>query len=145
MEALLVFFVWTLLLYLMHVLAHTLPFLKRIHAAHHKTIKFNNSNKWHWNNLLLYNDNWISTVDLWISDIFPTLVVAIVFNAWWVAVVYYVWAAFFQESLEHNMQVNFYPFTCGQWHMRHHQNPKCNYGLFFPIWDKLFRTENAVK
>lgn len=145
MEIILVILVWTLVLYAIHRLAHQIPILQRIHNAHHKTIKKNNTSKWHWSNLFLYNDNWLSTVDLWISDIIPTIGVAIIFDAWWIVFFYYVWAAFFQERLEHNNNINWYPFTCGQWHMNHHNNPKCNYGLFFPVWDKVFKTENAIK
>lgn len=26
------------------------------------------------------------------------------------------------------------------WHLAHHHNPKCNYGITVPIWDLLFRT-----
>lgn len=145
MEIILVLLLWTLVLYAMHRLAHQIPVLQKIHNAHHKTIKRANISKWHWSNLFLYNDNWMSTVDLWISDIIPTIFVAIVFNAWWLVGVYYIWAAFFQEHLEHNTKINFYPFTCGQWHMKHHLNPTCNYGLFIPLWDKIFNTEHAVK
>lgn len=144
-DILVLLLVWTLVLYVMHRLAHTIPVLQRLHNAHHKTIKKNNKSKWHWNNLFLYNDNWPSTADLWISDVIPTIVVAAIFNAWWILGIYYIWAAFFQEQLEHNTRINFYPFTFGRWHMMHHTTPTCNYGLFFPLWDKIFRTEHAVK
>lgn len=145
MKVILVLSIWTLVLYVIHRLAHRVPVLQKIHNHHHRTIKQHNNSNWHWNNLFLFNDNWPSTIDLWVSEVIPTIIIAAIFNAWWIVGIYYVWAAFFQERLEHNTTVNCYPFTCGKWHMMHHANPNCNYGLFFPYWDKLFKTEHAVK
>jgi sterol desaturase/sphingolipid hydroxylase (fatty acid hydroxylase superfamily) len=63
------------------------------------------------------------------------------FNAWWIMLLYYIWAAFLQEELEHS-NLNLYPFTAGQWHMVHHEHPDKNFGLFLPIWDIIFKTEH---
>jgi sterol desaturase/sphingolipid hydroxylase (fatty acid hydroxylase superfamily) len=60
---------------------------------------------------------------------------------WWLFVVYYVWAAFIQESIEHNSKFDIYPIlTSGKWHMVHHHHKNYNYGVFFPIWDIVFGT-----
>lgn len=143
------FFVWTFLLYIIHVSVHHIPFLKSIHSDHHcfilkKSNKFywtSNPTKWHWSNIFLFNDTWISTVDLWITEVIPTFLFAAVTDQWWIFYFYYIWAAFIQEIIEHNPDVNWYPFTSGRWHLTHHRNWKKNYGLFHPLWDRLFRTE----
>ena len=45
------------------------------------------------------------------------------------------------EIIEHNKKINWYPLlTSGKWHLIHHKNPNCNYGVFFPIWDIIFHT-----
>jgi sterol desaturase/sphingolipid hydroxylase (fatty acid hydroxylase superfamily) len=60
---------------------------------------------------------------------------------WWLFVVYYIWAAFIQEAVEHNSNFSIYPIlTSGKWHMVHHYHKNYNYGVFFPIWDILFGT-----
>lgn len=140
-SAILVFMVWTLSLYWIHRLAHTIPLLKQVHIEHHRYIRLHNT-KWHWNNLFLVNDNLLSTLDLWISEVIPTIIISYITGHWWITVFYYIWAAFLQENLEHNTNNNYYPFTAGKWHLVHHSNITRNFGLFTPIWDKFFRTES---
>lgn len=140
-EYVIIFFLWLLLLYIIHRAAHILPVIKKIHAHHHGVINKSPPRKWHWNNLFLFNDDWTSTVDLWISEVIPTILFSAITGHWWVLMFYYIWAALIQESVEHNKSVSLYPLTCGRWHMTHHSNPKKNYGLIFPLWDKIFRTE----
>lgn len=60
---------------------------------------------------------------------------------WWLFIVYYIWAAFIQEAIEHNPEFNIYPWiTSGKWHLQHHTDHSKNYGVFTPIWDKIFGT-----
>lgn len=139
-----VFLLWTLVLYVIHRAAHYIPGIREIHMDHHKFISKSGTPRWHWNNLFLFNDTWKSTADLWVSEVIPTLVIAAITGHWWIAVVYYVWAAFFQENLEHNPEVNYPLLTTGQWHLIHHRNGSYNFGLFFPIWDKVFGTERKL-
>lgn len=134
------FFAWTFLLYIIHRLAHKVSFIKFIHYDHHKFIRNNKSN-WHWSNMLLFNDTFYSTLDLWITEVIPTFIFSMLTGQWWIFVFYYIWAAFFQEILEHNSKINFYPFTFGQWHLVHHRDTSKNFGLFLPIWDFIFSTE----
>lgn len=134
------FLAWTLLLYILHRLIHITPILQKVHWDHHKYINLHETS-WHWSNLFLYNDTWLSTLDLWISEVIPTIIFSWLTGQWWIAIFYYVWAAFFQESLEHNKLINWYPFTSGQWHLIHHKHMNKNYGLFIPLWDRLFATE----
>jgi len=137
--------VWTFSFYLMHRLVHIIPGLKQIHADHHAYVLKNQEKiKWHWSNFFFFTDTWISTVDLWITDIIPTIVVSYFFG-WEFFIFYYVWAAFLQENIEHNEKFNFYPFlTGGRWHMIHHRKSNKNYGLFFPIWDMIFGTWEGI-
>lgn len=136
------FFLWTLLLYIVHRLMHEIPILRNIHLDHHRYIIKNLGNtSWHWNNLFLYNDTWISTLDLWITEVVPTLIFSYITGHWWIFAFYYCWAAFIQEIIEHNPKINWYPFTSGRWHLIHHRNFKKNYGLFHPVWDRIFQTE----
>ena len=139
------FITWTLMLYVIHRAIHVTPYLKFIHMDHHRYVN-KNKTSWHWSNLFLFNDTWTSTFDLWITEVIPTLIFAWLFDAWWLAIFYYLWAALIQEIIEHNPKFNKYPFiTSGQWHLIHHKNSKKNFGLFFPIWDKIFITEQKVK
>jgi sterol desaturase/sphingolipid hydroxylase (fatty acid hydroxylase superfamily) len=140
MEYIFYFFTWTLVLYWIHRIGHKTPIVKTFHRHHHVYIN-QTVTGWHWNNLFLFNDDWISTVDLWITEVIPTLVFSWVTGQWWIAVFYYVWAAFFQETLEHKRNLNLPILTAGEWHLKHHVRPDKNFGLFFPVWDKLFKTE----
>lgn len=144
MNYLIVFLFWTLCLYIVHRLIHKYPGLFRCHFDHHGFINRNGNPGWHWNNLLLFNDNWRSTADLWISEVVPTIIFSYATGHYWVFVLYYIWAAFIQEIVEHNPKINFYPWlTSGIWHLEHHKNSKCNFGLFIPIWDKIFKSEKV--
>lgn len=140
------FLSWTFVLYWIHRLGHRTPFIQKFHRDHHKFIsvgvKHNQKpNDWHWSNLFLFNDNWNSTIDLWLTEVLPTLFYSLITGQWWISVFYYVWAAFIQERIEHNPNFDIYPFlTSGKWHLVHHKKSDRNYGLFFPIWDKIFGT-----
>ena len=138
------FLCWTGLLYWIHRASHSISYLRSIHADHHAYIAKNNKSKWHINNLLLFNDTWTSTADLWITEVIPTLLYSYITGQWWILIFYYMWAAFIQESIEHRPSINFYPFlTSGQWHLVHHRYPRKNFGLFLPIWDKIFGTAKS--
>jgi len=146
-----VFISWTLYLYIIHRVIHSVglrffPVAFNAHADHHKYINTNKQTTWHWNNLFLFNDTWMSTLDLWITEVIPTLIFSLITGEWWVSVFYYVWAALIQEIIEHNPKFDLYPFlTSGKWHLVHHHNTSVNYGLFFPIWDILFGTFKTHK
>ena len=142
MTEIVVFFAWTWCLYVTHRSVHVIPMLREIHWDHHRYVN-THSTGWHWNNLLLFNDTGTSTVDLWITEVIPTVIFSYVTGEWWVLWFYYVWAALLQETLEHNSKVNVYPWlTSGKWHLVHHKNMRNNYGVFTPLWDMIFRTHN---
>jgi len=141
----LVFLVWTLYLYIIHRLIHILPGLRLLHWDHHKYINTHNTS-WKWNNLFLFNDTWKSTADLWCTEVIPTLIFSYITGYWWISILYYIWAALIQESIEHNSKFNIYPLlTSGRWHLIHHRDSKVNFGLFVPLWDILFRTYMPIR
>ena len=136
----LVFLLWTLVVYWCHRLVHILPYFKNIHADHHKQVAQNTIQGLNWKNLFLYFDSIKSTLDQWYTEVIPTIILSLFFG-WWLFAVYYIWAAFIQESVEHNPNFDVYPLlTSGKWHLVHHENKNYNYGVFFPIWDMLFGT-----
>lgn len=140
----LLFFVWTFILYWLHRFAHKNKFIRLYHLNHHALINNNLkqkiSNKWHWNNLFLWNDNIKGTIDLWITEVIPTFLFSLLTGHWWIFLFYYVWASMIQENVEHNININYPFFLSGKKHLIHHIKPNKNYGIFFPIWDKLFGT-----
>ena len=140
MQQLFFFFLWTLLMYGMHRVMHSSKLLGYFHIQHHKVIN-NKETKWHWNNVLLYNDDMKSTIDLWITDVAPTLIFCYFTGQWWIFFVYYFYAAFFQENIEHSFNVNIPLISSGRWHLTHHKDSRYNYGFVFTFWDKLFKTE----
>ena len=93
------FFIWTLCLYIIHRLIHYTSILRRIHYDHHRHIYLNNNSKWHWNNLFLFNDTWTSTLDLWITEVIPTLIFSYITGNWCISIFYYIWASLIQESI----------------------------------------------
>jgi sterol desaturase/sphingolipid hydroxylase (fatty acid hydroxylase superfamily) len=138
--SLIYFIAWTFLLYWLHRIIHATPVLQRIHAQHHGYIN-THSTAWSWNNLVLFNDNWICTLDLWITDVIPTVAFAWLTGQWWLVAFYYIWAAFIQEQVEHNPKFSLYPYLhSGKWHLVHHKNSNKNFGMFIIIWDILFST-----
>lgn len=145
MTYLLVFLLWTFVVYCMHRLAHVLPFMREYHLDHHAQVTDNTIQGLSWKNVFLWFDSWKSTVDQWITEVIPTIVISAVTGHWWLLIAYYVWAAFIQESIEHNSKINLYPvITSGKWHLIHHDDPTKNYGVFIPLWDIVFGTRKSL-
>lgn len=150
MEYIFSFLAWTLYLYVIHRTIHSIglkfaPLAFTAHADHHRYINTNKQTTWHWNNLFLFNDTWMSTLDLWITEVIPTLIFSWVTGYWWLSVFYYLWDALIQEVIEHNKDFDWHPFlTSGKWHLIHHRDTSSNYGLFLPIWDLLFKSHKQV-
>jgi len=136
------FLLWTLILYWIHRIGHSLPVMRNVHMHHHRFV-LQHKTTWHWSNLFLFNDDWTSTIDLWLTEVTPTILFAMVTDQWWILLFYYVWAAFIQETIEHNENFNIPILTSGKWHLIHHRST-FNYGLFTPIWDIIFRTYTRV-
>ena len=142
-QCILVFILWTFMIYWMHRIVHMIyiPYLYEWHMDHHKQVSQNKILGLHWSNLFLYNDTWKSTLDLWAIEVIPTIIFCWIFNCWWIFFVYWFWAAFIQEAIEHNKNFDWYPWlTSGKWHILHHNQSKFNFGVYFPIWDILLKT-----
>lgn len=140
------FLVWTFLIYWCHRLGHRIPLVRWAHAGHHKFIATNPPPRWHWSNIFLFQDNWVSTLDVWLTEFVPTILFCWITGQWWIAVFFYTWSAFVQEAIEHNPRFNKFPWlTSGRWHMIHHKNFKYNYGIFHPLWDMLFKSYKSVR
>ena len=138
------FLLWTFILYWIHRIVHKTLVIKNWHWDHHVYITKHGALGWKWNNIFLFNDTWCSTLDLYITEVIPTLLFSLITGQWWIFLFYYSWAALFQENLEHNKNVNIPFIASGKWHLIHHKHPNKNYGLFFPIWDIIFGTYKNV-
>lgn len=125
----------------MHRLVHAVPYLRKIHSDHHAQVTNDTIGGPHWTNLFLYFDSLTSTLDQWITEVIPTILLAMWLDDASVFLFYYIWAAMIQESIEHNPRVNLYPWlSSGRWHLVHHEHPGSNYGVLVPIWDVMFDT-----
>ncbi len=138
------FLLWTFALYWIHRVAHKIEVIQTYHADHHKYINTYGMQGWRWNNLFLYNDTRNSTIDLYLTEVIPTFLFSLFTGQWWIFILYYIWAAFFQERYEHDNTVDWPLFTSGKWHLIHHNDSSKNFGLFFPLWDIIFRTYKHV-
>lgn len=141
------FLLWLLLIYGMHRASHKFEFLKYYHNDHHKRIytgEYDGSFKLR--HLLLIIDSKESIIDQWLTEVIPTIIFCLIFNCWWLLLFYYIYAAILSESFKHNKNFNWYPvIISGRWHLIHHKNPTKNYGIIFPIWDKILGTEQKLK
>ena len=145
MNYLLIFLFWTFVVYWMHRLAHELDFLREYHMDHHAQVTDNTIQGLNWKNAFLWFDSWNSTVDQWVTEVIPTIVISALTGHWWLMIFYYIWAAFIQEAVEHNSKINLYPYiTSGRWHLVHHDDSTKNYGVFIPLWDLVFDTWKRV-
>jgi sterol desaturase/sphingolipid hydroxylase (fatty acid hydroxylase superfamily) len=146
LEGLFYFFLWTLMIYWIHRLSHSyrIPILSNFHREHHKFVA-NNKITWKFNNLFLFNDNWPSTIDFWLTEVIPTIIFSVITGQYWLLLAFYIYAACLQEWIEHNEKFNAYPLhTSGQWHMLHHTSYPCNFGIGTPLWDYMFRTNKKL-
>lgn len=145
MDYLLIFLLWTFVVYWMHRAAHAISFMRRFHMDHHKQVSNQTINGLNWKNAFLWFDSKESTIDQWLTEVIPTIVISSITGHWWLFVAYYIWAAFIQETVEHNKKINLYPFiTSGKWHLIHHDDPTKNYGVFVPLWDIIFGTRKKL-
>jgi sterol desaturase/sphingolipid hydroxylase (fatty acid hydroxylase superfamily) len=141
MTHIILFLAWTLLIYIVHRLAHIIPSIKELHFMHHHYISTHGATGWHWSNLFFYQDDYFSTYEIYITEVIPTFLFCLFTGEWWIFLFFYVWSAFIQENIEHNIKFDMYPFlTSGKWHMVHHNVGEYNFGIFTPIWDILFDT-----
>jgi sterol desaturase/sphingolipid hydroxylase (fatty acid hydroxylase superfamily) len=138
------FLVWTLVIYWIHRLVHTIQFFSYFHKEHHRFVR-EHSISWHWSNIFLWNDNLKSTIDYWITEVLPTIIFSVITAQYWIICLFYLYAATVQERVEHNINFNWYPFyTSGKWHVLHHTKYPCNFGIITPLWDIVFNTNQKI-
>ena len=142
MEYVGVFLLWTFVIYWSHRIFHMIPALEKIHWCHHKyVLKGTGSTGWEWKHLFMWVDNLDGTIDQWLMEVIPTILLSWITGHWWLCLFYWINTAFVQEHIRHNKRFDVYPLlTSGKWHMVHHKHKNNNYGVFFPIWDILFGT-----
>ena len=78
------------------------------------------------------------------TEVIPTCIISYITGQWWLIIFYYLWASLIQERVEHNKDFNIPLLTSGKWHLNHHKNGECNYGLFTSIWDIAFKTNRNI-
>lgn len=147
-----VFLAWTLLMYLMHRLAHVVhpanP-LWRIHLAHHRVPYLSMGDRNHWpqpGQFLFWLGSWQLSLDVLISMTLPLLLLCWFLPAEGLTllVLHYLYEVFLSETrLDHNPRIKGAVtrfFAWGHYHLYHHVNLKRNYGLIVTWWDWLFGT-----
>ena len=127
-------FYWT------HRVMHWTPVYKKVHALHHR---FTDVNAW-----TTYSFHFFESV---IAAILTFYVPALLFPWHPAALMLYstcniAWSTYLHcgYDLVPKEWQNRRPFTwfySSTHHFHHHQNPNCNYGLYFTIWDRMMGTE----
>lgn len=144
------FLLWTLLVYLMHRLAHwrsKYNFLYQIHLTHHKVDYLNPVNRsFKWFYLLFYFGGLYETLDVILILTLPALIVYFINpnTGIYLLVFHYMYEVFLSEGfLDHNPNVTgsiTRYLSWGKYHLGHHRNWKKNYSLMITLWDYIFGT-----
>ena len=144
------FLLWTLLIYLMHRLAHVkskFNFLYKLHVAHHKVNYWNEANRtFKWYYIFFYFGSWQATFDVFFILTLPAICISLLFPqpGIYLLVFHYLYEVFLSEgTLDHNPSIKgnlTKYFAWGQYHLTHHKTWKYNYGLIITFWDRVFET-----
>ncbi|MGQ4665510.1 sterol desaturase family protein [Metabacillus halosaccharovorans] len=142
------FLIWSLYSYVIHRIAHIPskknPLLK-IHLVHHR-VKYDDSFLPEWPNFFFWFGSWRASLDVWITLTLPVVIIAIIDPV--PGVILLVFHYFYEVFLAGNV-VDHNPnikgkitryFAIGQYHVRHHEVYRANYGFFITLWDRLFGT-----
>ena len=138
------FLLWTLVLYWVHRAVHKLPYLKDIHKEHHRYVVRSKESGIALRHLLLVHKSKDYTIDLWITEVIPTIVFSLLTGQIWILIVYYVWAALFQTSTKYDSNFDVFPITWGSWTLLHYRHNSNNFGSVFSLWDRLFKTNKGI-
>lgn len=148
------FFLWTMLVYLMHRVAH----IKRrynpfhwIHMAHHRINYWKPENRvFRWYYFLFFFGSIQATIDVVLILTIPAVTVCLIYPATgvYILVFHYIYEVFFSEGvLDHNPRIKGTVtrfFAWGDYHLWHHKNWKYNYGLMITLWDSIFGTKHKI-
>ncbi|MDB5117680.1 MAG: hypothetical protein JWQ79_3172 [Mucilaginibacter sp.] len=143
------FLLWTLLVYLMHRLAHfrhRFNFLYHIHRYHHRVNYLSEKKGFRWYHFFFYFGSFYESLDVWLMMTLP----AIALFLWqpkygiYILVFHYLYEVFLSESqLDHNERITGKVtryFSWGTYHLGHHRNIRSNFSLMITLWDSVFRT-----
>lgn len=151
-KLLLLFLAWTAASYGIHRLAHVKGrwnWLFRIHMLHHSPDYFRRDGRFRWRYLLMCFDSIPETLDVFITLTLPLLVLASVYFGQGVVLLifHYLYEIIFSdERFDHNPAIDGAVtrwLACGQYHLEHHRNPGCHFGLIITIWDRVFASTDA--
>jgi sterol desaturase/sphingolipid hydroxylase (fatty acid hydroxylase superfamily) len=146
----LLFFLWTLIIYILHRLAHIkhkFNFLYWVHISHHKVNYFKPENrKFKWHYLFFYFGGILETLDVLLILTLPALLIYLIDpkHGLYILFIHYFYEVFLSEGLlDHNPRVegkitNF--FSWGKYHLAHHKSWKYNFSLMITLWDYVFKT-----
>lgn len=139
------FLLFSFVVYWTHRIAHNTKFLWYFHKAHH-SILYAGDYEFSWWNLVGWFNDWQATVDQWVTEIIPLLIMIYIWpGAWPIAVLYYLDGFILAEGItDHNPRINIPGLAMGRYHLMHHQNTTVNYDQYFRLWDTIFGTKRDV-
>lgn len=153
-KLLLVIALWTLVYYILHRIAHirhTQNWLHKLHIIHHRTDYRNGGSRFKPGFLLFYFGDIRATLDTLLMMTLPLVVITFIFPSQgiWVLLWHYINEVFLAERvLEHNPHLGgrlTQVFAWGTFHLKHHKNPRTNFGLLITLWDNIFNTAYQAK
>jgi len=151
---LLVVCIWTLVYYFLHRVAHIRHkrnWLHKLHIIHHRTDYRNGGSRFRPGFLLFYFGDIRATLDTLLMMTIPLVVITAFFpdQGIWVILWHYINEVFLAERiLEHNPRLEgrlTRIFAWGTFHLKHHKNPRTNFGLLTTFWDNIFNTAHREK
>jgi sterol desaturase/sphingolipid hydroxylase (fatty acid hydroxylase superfamily) len=140
---------WLGMAYGIHRLAHypkKWNCLYQWHKAHHSPAYFNKLNEFNWNRLIFCFGSVPETLDIWITLTLPLLLVTLFLPRQGLALLgfHYVYEILFSDQrLDHNPNIKgtiTQMFAWGEYHLKHHADPRHNFGLVITLWDRVFAT-----
>ena len=143
---------WLGMAYGIHRLAHwpgAWNRLHRWHRAHHAPAYLEVSRRFRWHHALLCFGSVPETLDIWLTLTLPLLLVALLLPQQGAVLLlfHYVYEILFSDQrLDHNPHIRgplTRVFAWGQYHLRHHADPRRNFGLILTVWDHVFATASC--
>jgi sterol desaturase/sphingolipid hydroxylase (fatty acid hydroxylase superfamily) len=161
-QVVIAFISWNFLTYAYHRVGHLSfkgNFLRTIHLAHHRQMYDLGTRKnvvtpepFKLRYLLLYFDSFEESLDVWLGQMLPAIVVFLIFGgfSWYLCIYVYIYEVFFSETLlDHNPRITnpflLCIFAWGQQHLEHHRDPSCNFSFSINIFDYIFGTYKKPK
>lgn len=149
LQLLLALVAWLGMAYGIHRLAHCPGRWNRFHrwhSVHHAEAYLHASRRFHVHHLLLCFGSASETLDIWFTLTLPLLLIALLLpqqGALLLLFHYFYEILFSDQGLDHNPRIRgplTRVFAWGQYHLRHHAEPRRNFGLILTLWDHVFST-----